>query len=237
MSEPRDEVTGLGDRPMPPPAPSPQGDGHPGSEPAAAAVVVWPERPTCHDADPHAQRFGPTFWREPRPLGEGSPYRETFRTCSYCGSIHPEDLYRHLTAPAGAELHGADWKYGWPHKFYVEGIPNPAVGQPVPAGFRSWSEVTCPCGTTYQNHEHHACPSCAIGDRAPGVVVTPKSETTMHPAPPTLWAKWYNAHLADLTPAGFALLAPLLEQHAGIAFTRDADGRIAWSAPSYGYQR
>lgn len=33
MSEIRDEVTGLGDRPIVPPAPSPQGDGHPGDAP------------------------------------------------------------------------------------------------------------------------------------------------------------------------------------------------------------
>jgi hypothetical protein len=41
-----------------------------------------------------------------------------FRQCSYDGSIHPEDLYIGLTRK-GWTLEGSDWKYGWPHKFYV----------------------------------------------------------------------------------------------------------------------
>lgn len=233
MNPPRDEVTGLGAVPLPPP--SPQGDGHPGE---LGLAIAWPERPTCHDVDPHAQRFGPTLWREPRPLGgEGIPYRETFRTCSYCGSIHPEDLYRHLAGEPGAELHGADWKYGWPHKFYVQGIPNPAAGQLVPSGFRSWSEAACVCGTTYRTYAHRACPSCGLGDLAPGVVVTPMSETLLAAAPPHLWAKWYNAHLAELSAEAFDLLVPLLARHAGVTFMRDEHGCLVWQTPHYGYQR
>ena len=49
-----------------------------------------------------------------------------WRTCSYCGSMHPADLLDALRA--GATLHGAPWTLGWPHKFYVEGIYNPAGG-------------------------------------------------------------------------------------------------------------
>lgn len=67
----------------------------------------YPERPICHDNDTTAQRFGETKWRE----------RDGHRHCSYCGSLHPEDLLNVLNA--GASLGGADWKYGWPHKFYI----------------------------------------------------------------------------------------------------------------------
>lgn len=52
----------------------------------------------------------------------------TFRTCGYCGSIHPADLLAALSAGI-ATLHGADWKYGYPHKFYVEGLPNLFEGE------------------------------------------------------------------------------------------------------------
>jgi len=57
-----------------------------------------------------------TEWRPP---DEERP----FRTCSYCGSIHPEDLLQFAAAdhPLGFEV--ADMKYGWPHKVYVTGIP------------------------------------------------------------------------------------------------------------------
>ena len=44
---------------------------------------------------------------------------EHFRRCSYCGCVHPEDL----VAEVGWQPDWADWKYGWPHKFYVK-IPD-----------------------------------------------------------------------------------------------------------------
>ncbi len=59
-----------------------------------------------------ADRWGGWYWEEPM-------HEEHFRRCSYCGSVHPEDLV------AEPEWHAswADQKYGWPHKFYVD-IPN-----------------------------------------------------------------------------------------------------------------
>jgi len=59
----------------------------------------------------------------------GAPWR----TCSWCGSIHPEDLLdrpepsmmkaievggRHLVDVPNVEW--ADMKYGWPHKLYLD---------------------------------------------------------------------------------------------------------------------
>jgi hypothetical protein len=49
------------------------------------------------------------------------------RQCSYCGSVHPEDLLKLFET--GAYLSGSDWKYGYPHKYYVEKVPNPKFGQ------------------------------------------------------------------------------------------------------------
>jgi hypothetical protein len=121
--------------------------------------MIWPERPTAHNSDPWAHRMQHTSaWRAP---DSNYPYR----TCSYCGSICPEDLYNRIvggpvkppldhdanqekaldafeaaggqdkqvykeTLHAGyrtyAEMPGirfnvADWKYGWPHKVYIDG--------------------------------------------------------------------------------------------------------------------
>lgn len=51
----------------------------------------------------------------------GTRAPEHFRRCGYCGSIHPQDL---LMMQANGELvdvdRSVDWKYGWPHKIYVE---------------------------------------------------------------------------------------------------------------------
>lgn len=77
--------------------------------------MQFPATPTVHAIDPVFKISGAIGWREPR---DGEP----FRTCSYCGSIHPGDL---LTAiAAGAKVGGSDWKYSWPHKFYVD-VVNP----------------------------------------------------------------------------------------------------------------
>jgi hypothetical protein len=86
----------------------------------------FPSKPTCHKDERH---LVPDEWRPP---SKSEPYEYPFRSCSYCGSIHPEDLVAWLEK--GASLYGADWKYGWPHKYYVEGIPNPIAGKIVEIG-------------------------------------------------------------------------------------------------------
>lgn len=48
-----------------------------------------------------------------------SKYDDGFEHCSYCGSITVADMLRLMQTP---ETHysGSDWKYGWPHKFYID---------------------------------------------------------------------------------------------------------------------
>ena len=43
----------------------------------------------------------------------------TSQHCNYCGSISVADAIRLLQKP-GTRFSGSDWKYGWPHKFYIE---------------------------------------------------------------------------------------------------------------------
>jgi hypothetical protein len=49
--------------------------------------------------------------------------------CKYCGSISPEKLCELILA-GKAIMHGADWKYGYLHKFYVD-IVNPTPDNQV----------------------------------------------------------------------------------------------------------
>lgn len=98
--------------------------------------MKWPEKPTCHKNEQHMPGMPADHW-----YAEGRADRP-FRSCSYCGSIHPEDLVRFLTN--GATLESADWKYGWPHKFYVHGVPNPQAGQIVEIGSDHKGGVTTP---------------------------------------------------------------------------------------------
>lgn len=59
--------------------------------------------------------------REDRADKKGPPY-PPFPLCSYCGSMTPDDFLDQIRK--GAKVGGSDWKYGYPHKFYVD-IPNP----------------------------------------------------------------------------------------------------------------
>ena len=114
--------------------------------------LIWPERPTHHDG----HRLAPSLsehiaWRAPETDRE--PYGERFRTCGYCGSIHPADLLAELES--GAKLDATvDWKYGWPHKFYVEGIPNLLAGKVVRTGGSYKDGVETPIMSPAPQHAH-----------------------------------------------------------------------------------
>ncbi len=66
--------------------------------------MQFPERPTCHN-------------KEPRYLDLAIEWRGD-DTCSYCGSLSPQKLLDVLKDEQ-SRVSGSDWKYGWPHKFYV----------------------------------------------------------------------------------------------------------------------
>lgn len=188
--------------------------------------MQWPEHPTCHtqDRSPFATSEY-MVWREPGYGAEkrpDDPYARNFRTCGYCGSIHPEDLLAVLLA--GAQLQGSDRKYGWPHKFYVEGIPNPNAGTIIPVyAYCGMRELLGPSAERYTYPDGFA---------------SWREKINEYPAPPTQGAKWYNEHLLDQgydTEALVFLLAAL-EQHSWITF-RIENGLLVYRAPSAGFQR
>jgi hypothetical protein len=182
-------------------------------------MIIWPERPLCHGENPRWSQDG-VSWRpeEPTPSRVDYPYGFPFRTCSYCGSIHPEDLLMHLKL--GATMHGSDWKYGWPHKQYLEGIKNPNAGNFYPQyGYG---------GTLEEWVKRFPNAKQIEGEDRKFYLYDSEAPATTH-------AKWYNVHLKDLEPEAFKLVADELFKKAHILFQMN-DGKLQYSAPYAGYQ-
>lgn len=180
----------------------------------------------AHDFDFGASRFGGPKWR---PAGEKlHPSNDdvpSFRTCSYCGSMHPEDLLEALKA--GAELHMADMKYGWPHKFYVDGVKNLNAGalvrrssmsiegpEPTPAERASVERWATKDGCEIRVIKE----SYAVRGGAPAY-----SLVVFEPDGPTTRGKFYSVHLKDVSDELLAELAPYFDR-CGVRFGRDENG-------------
>lgn len=77
---------------------------------AQLEVRTWPERPLVHDRERAARNPDLAIeWKD----------RDGYRACAWCGSMHFADLFELLDSGPQARVSGSDWKYGWPHKFYV----------------------------------------------------------------------------------------------------------------------
>jgi hypothetical protein len=60
-----------------------------------------------------------TRWPDCPEPGQEHFEPDIFPTCSYCGSLDVETVLQAFKTP-GMKWGGTDWKYGWPHKFYIE---------------------------------------------------------------------------------------------------------------------
>ncbi len=159
----------------------------------------------AHLANQHAAHFGTPEWR--------ASFRGEmpWRSCSYCGCMHPEDLIAALKN--GGELSGSDWKYGWPHKFYIA-VPNPEpekLFEVASANFKP---------------EH--------GNYVEDLNAKPGTRWIEHGTRPMFHGKWYNDHLKDegVSDELFELLA----EHARIRFRLKDQRRLEYVAPYYGFQ-
>lgn len=138
----------------------------------------------------------------------------SLRGCNYCGSMHPADLAAAIKA--GAKLSAADRKYGWPHKFYVDGVPNPHAGmlesrvsqshppqQEIDAG--KWVQI--PDGF----------------DRQTGEPVFRWAKAG-EPAAATTSGKFYTEHLQDADEAD----REVIERAMGLNFSFEYGGGVSW---------
>lgn len=169
------------------------------------------------------------------------------RHCDYCGSMHPSDLAAALKA--GAKGSWADFKYGWPHKWYVENVPNPHAGMLESRMGCSHSHPTCPKtgAPCEQRKQSFHWPKCECMRDTPELVKTGtygeaamvatqsgfssstgKPQFTWNeagkPAKATTDGKFYTVHLQDATPEDRAVI----EQHMGLSFTFHEDGKVSW---------
>jgi hypothetical protein len=180
--------------------------------------VKWPEIPTCHRGKTNKV----LAWMPARPGGTRDeieidewqgrrrmetrlrPYAEPFRSCSWCGGIAAEDLVA-LAQAHVLHFEVADMKYGWPHKIYVDGIPNPIAGQEVCSGGES--------GGLWPDGSPRGVHRLMLGL-----------------APSMTHCKFYCEHLQDqgYDDEAFEAIALLIRARTRVEFQRDSDGRMKW---------
>lgn len=154
-------------------------------------------------------------WREAVP-----PDLQTGRTvgrlqsCGYCGSMHPADVAAAIRAGAAGSF--ADRKYGWPHKAYFDGVPNPHAGllesrmsssHPPQGEIDAGKWIRIPTG---RFSEQTGEPTFQWVE--PG---TPASHVT--------YGKFYTEHLQDASPED----RRTIEQHLGLHF-EFGGGAVVW---------
>jgi hypothetical protein len=124
--------------------------------------------------------------------------------------MNTEDLINALRG--GAKMSGSDWKYGYPHKFYVTEIPNPHPDTQVLLGY-------------------------AVGGRDESGGVRGIRNVVWRPSG-LLHSKFYSEHLLDegFDDEALDLVCRALHVHTGILFSIK-DDKLAYSAPHHGYQR
>ena len=155
---------------------------------------------------------GQVPWQEAYPPDTDTlmKHQGRMKSCSYCGSAHPADVAAAIRA--GASGSWADRKYGWPHKAYFDGVPNPHAGLMESVASSSQKPSQSQLDT-----ENWLPP--VEGER-------PQWWRQLSPAPATTYLKFYTVHLLDATPED----RDTIEQHLGLKFTFvDNDTRVRWT--------
>jgi hypothetical protein len=194
--------------------------------------------------------------REWQPADSPDKYRvgygySSYRNCNYDGSIHPADLYAMRDV---VKLGGSDWKYGWPHKMYVEGYPSNLVGHEASyeSGYTTYKE----CLEVRERHKKtgkrveifretkhdYATREYEDGRR----VDTPINSfeypnwnyRVFEPASATEHAKFYTEHIQLITdPDTLATFLQWFNQASGIEFAvEQQSGKLKYKAPYRGFQ-
>lgn len=74
--------------------------------------MIFQSEITVHAFDQHPRDITSDIWDKHFSQDIEARY------CSYCGSLHPEDMYNLLDKADRVEF--ADMKYGYPHKLYID---------------------------------------------------------------------------------------------------------------------
>lgn len=191
-----------------------------------SGVTIADLRILAHDGDPQAARWGQPSWGVEEPSG--------YHRCSYCGSI---PIYEAIDVlgTTGARFSGSDWKYGWPHKFYLD-APNTAGGLFCVGSFHGPDTAALPADYVPVDQLTDEQRAIAIRDGALSADPTRRADDR-----PPLGFKFserthfhlnfYNAHIEDIAADPRAVLAYSKSTHRtlGIAFQL-VDGRVKWAA-------
>lgn len=159
---------------------------------------------------PDAARWGGWRWEDPR-------HGEHFRRCSYCGSIHPDDL----SSEPGWEPQWADMKYGWPHKFYVPILNrNPEQTYVTSASNDQYSEDYIPLADLTAEQR-------TVAERDGWLREDSLWQYFQFGNRPDHFGKFYTIHLAD--PTISPEVKADIEQRSGLIFDFDDEGtRVSW---------
>jgi hypothetical protein len=136
------------------------------------------------------------------------------RSCAYCGSMHPADVADAIRR--GARGHWADFKYGWPHKAYLDGVPNPHAGM-----LESRMSMSHPLQDEITAGKWVQVPDGF--DSTTGAQRLRWVEAG-RPAGAVTHGKFYSVHLQDASADDRGLI----EQHLGLAFQFDDNGGVRW---------
>ncbi len=173
----------------------------------------------------HAGEGGPPFrtgggkWRERKDDGRGQPI--PFPTCSWCGSMTPQQFIACIEAGCACEV--ADWKYGWPHKVYVM-VPNPNPDELRYCGSTSVGSKICynKDGTTYYEKTQEEPPEgYTYWDSQSGW----SKKGTYRDSQ----LKFYTEHLEDLGPGELEKHHDLILKATGVHFKMGPNG-LQWAA-------
>lgn len=107
----------------------------------------------AHANDFRADRFGDTryVWRNDADIEHNHVRVVPWPMCSYCGSITPTDMIA-LMQTDGTRYSGSDWKYGFPHKFYIEAAIEPIEHYCIGATYQD-GQMSDPLYDT-KKHQH-----------------------------------------------------------------------------------
>jgi hypothetical protein len=156
-------------------------------------------------------------WRWDTPYDE-----QSWRHCSYCGSMDPEFV---ATNEAITHIEWADYKYGWPHKFYANVINHESHKLYVIGSmYTRDDEAAKRRGYVDIRHrrkltgaQRDALDRYRFGGRRPNWVTFGHRDMLM--------GKFYTVHLAEdsLDPA----LIDAVEKKCGLRFTF-RNGKVGW---------